>query len=86
MDVSGKGQGDVYALLLESLLMKRVLGLLLTVLSFVAIGAPCTKTVAAGGNIQTAVNSAVRGDVICLRGGTYAQNNVWVAASGSASW
>ena len=82
MDVSGKGQGDVYALLLESLLMKRVLGLLLTVLSFVAIGAPCTKTVAAGGNIQTAVNSAVRGDVICLRGGTYAQNNVWVAASG----
>lgn len=62
--------------------MKRLSYLLLAFVASVAFAAPCTKTVPPGGDIQTAVNSAVRGDVICLRGGTYAQNNVWVASSG----
>jgi hypothetical protein len=50
-----------------------------------ASGAPCTKLVNAGGSIQAVVNTAVAGDVICVRGGVYAQNNVWVGASGTAS-
>lgn len=62
--------------------MRHVLATLLVFAASVAIAAPCTKTVEPGASIQTAVNAAVRGDVICLRGGTYAQNNVWVQASG----
>lgn len=41
----------------------------------------CSKTIKTGGNIQTVVNAAVAGDVICLRGGAYSQNNVWISAS-----
>jgi hypothetical protein len=64
--------------------MKTLLTLLLAVLSSIAISAPCTKTVSAGGNIQTVVTGAVAGDVICLRGGTYSTNNVTVTASGTS--
>jgi len=62
--------------------MKTVLALLFWSLASSAIGAPCTKSVEAGASIQTAVSISKPGDVICLRGGTYHENNVWVAASG----
>jgi parallel beta-helix repeat protein len=46
--------------------------------------ADCTKTVNAGGSIQSVVSGAVAGDVICVRGGTYHQT-VSISNSGNAS-
>jgi hypothetical protein len=63
-------------------IMKRLL-IILTFLSFEVFA--CTKVVPVGSSIQTSVSSAKAGDVICLRGGTYKENNVWVEASGTAS-
>lgn len=54
-------------------------------LASTALGAPCTKTVNAGGSIQDVVDTARAGDVICVRGGVYRENNVWIAASGTAN-
>jgi hypothetical protein len=59
-------------------------GAVLVSISSTASGAPCTKVVNAGDSIQAVVNTASAGDVICVRGGVYRQNNVWVAASGTA--
>ncbi|MFC1778705.1 hypothetical protein ACFL3I_15480, partial [Pseudomonadota bacterium] len=36
-----------------------------------ASAAPCTTTLAAGADIQSAINAATAGDVICLSAGTY---------------
>ena len=51
--------------------------------SFGAFAQTCTKTLCAGADVQAAVSAAKPGDVICLGGGTYKHNNIWVGASGT---
>lgn len=54
------------------------------VASFGAFAQTCTKVVCAGSSIKAVVDTAKPGDVICLSGGVYRQNNVWVGVSGTA--
>ena len=47
-----------------------------------ASAANCTTTLAAAANIQTAVDAAVAGDVVCLSTGTYSQSVVFSGTAG----